>query len=61
MIHMDEKEWKGMSMAMKQRRKAPVRWWGEVSSGGGGDKKGRELGGLQVGVTAMGGGLGKKA
>ena len=55
------KDGKGTSKAMKRRGKAPVRWWGEVSSGGGGDKKGRELGGLQVGVTAMGGGLGKKA
>ena len=32
---------------MKRRGKAPVGWWGEVSSGGGGDKKGKEVGGLQ--------------
>ena len=50
-----------MSKAMKRRGKAPVRWWGEVSSGGEGDKKGGEVVGLQVGVTAMGGGLGKKS
>ena len=50
-----------MSKPMKRRGKAPGGWWGEVSSGGGGDKKGRGVGGLQGGVTAVGGELGKKA
>ena len=61
MLDVDEQEWKGMSKPMKRRGKAPGGWWGEVSSGGGGDKKGGEVGGLQGGVTGIGSGLGKIA
>ena len=53
-------ELEGISKAIKQRGEAPGGWLGDVSGGGGRDKKGGRWVGYKGNIGIVGG-LGKKA